>query len=438
MDTQFKLQPELALKWESNANATEWTFELRKGVKFHNGDEFNANAVKTSLERYMTEKLANGSMWPNFLGVDVLGDYECKIKFSTPNGALPYTLCTTPMLSPSIIKNEGAAGLEKAVGTGPYKLESWQKGSKITMVKFDGYWDTSVKIYDKLEYLPITEDSTRIAGVQTGDIDLAESIPPDMLAVLKGDKSVIVNQTLAQDQLFLGLKCDKPPFNNLKARQAVMYGLDRRSIVNNVMLGGRPASCMMPVGVLGYNESFPEIPFDLPRAQQLLKESGYNNEVISFIVPIGWYPKMNEQAQAILAQFKAIGFNVNMEMLEGATYVEKRNSGNYNIYTTGAAHQASDPDMFLSMRVKGDSAKSGYVNKDMNNWIDKGREGSTPEIRQAAYEEVMKIMNAECAPMIPIYQMEQIYLLNPAIDLAGSAEVFRADKCMDLRYVKFR
>ena len=94
--------------------------------------------------------------------------------------------------------------------------------------------------------------------------------------------------------------------------------------------------------------------------------------------------------------------------------------------------------MFLSMRVLGDSAKSGYKNDDLNNWINKAREGNSTEARQAAYAKVMQIMVDELAPMIPIYQMEQAFLVNPNLDIEASREVFRTDKCMDLKHARMK
>ena len=435
--SEGKLVPCLATEWKGNANATEWTFKLRTGVKYHNGDAFNAQSVKACISRFLNEKLATGNMWKDLTAVETPDTYTVVMKFKAPNGALPYTLVTTPMLCPSLFLKDGPEGLDKAIGTGAYKFVSWQKANKISLVRNDNYWGEKPQ-FEKLEYLPIVEDSTRIAGVQTGAIDIAESIPPDSLKNLESDKSVKVVKILAIDQLFFGVQCTTPPFNNKLARQAVNLGLDRESIVRDVMNGGRPATCMMPKGMLGFDPSLPEIKRDLPKARELLKKSGYAGEPVTLIVPIGWYPKLNEQAQALMAQLNEIGFNIKLEMLEGAAFISKRGAGNYNLYITGAAHQAGDPDMFLSMRVLGDSAKSGYKNDTLNGWINKGREGNTTESRQAAYVKVMQIMADDLAPMIPIYQMEQAFLVNPNLDVAASKEVFRTDKCMDLKFVKMK
>jgi len=432
-----KLVPCLATEWKGNANATEWTFKLRKDVKYHNGDVFNALSVKACISRFLNEKLANGNMWKDLTAVETPDNYTVVMKFKVANGALPYTLITTPMLCPSTFEKDGPVGLNKAIGTGAYKFVSWQKANKITLVRNDNYWGEKPQ-FEKLEYLPIVEDSTRIAGVQTNNIDIAESIPPDSLPNLEKDKSVKVVKILAIDQLFFGVQCTTPPFNNKLARQAVNLGLDRESMVRDVMNGGRPATCMLPKGMLGFDPSLPEIKRDLPKAQDLLKKSGYKGEPVTLIVPIGWYPKLSEQAQALMAQLTEIGFNIKLEMLEGAAFISKRGAGNYNLYITGAAHQGGDPDMFLSMRVLGDSAKSGYKNADLNNWINKAREGNTTEARQSAYAKVMQIMADELAPMIPIYQMEQAFLVNPNLDIEASKEVFRTDKCMDLKHAKMK
>lgn len=436
MTADGQLAPDLATEWSGNDDATEWTFQLRKDVKFSDGTPFNAEAVKTSLERYLSETLSNGNQWTTFLGVDVTDEYTCVLKFSDSNGSLPNTLCETPMLNPVSVQ-EGAESLDKAIGTGPYKLAAWEIGNKVVLEKNEGYWGDA-PAYDTIEFYVIQEDSTRLAAVQTGDIDIADQIPADLALTVEGDASVQLKRVNGQDNMFLGLKCDTAPFDDVNARLAVMYGINRQSLVDNVVLGGQTVRSILPEGTLGYNASkFEEIRYDPEYARELLSKSGYNGETLEFIAPIGWYAKQSEQCQAIIADLQAIGFQVNLTMLEGATFSTTRNNGEYNIYTTGCAHASNDPNQFFSQRVKGDSAKSGYVNPELNAAIDAGAAAKLPEDRQAQYEKVAQIMLEDAAPMIPLFQWERIYAVSSKIDLAASANAFRSDLRMDLRYVAF-
>lgn len=149
MTADGQLVPDLATEWSGNDDATEWTFQLRDDVKFSDGTPFNAEAVKTSLERYLNETLSNGNQWTTFLGVDVTGEYTCVLKFSDSNGSLPNTLCETPMLNPTIVQ-EGAEGLDKAIGTGPYQLDSWEIGNKVVLKKMrtsgESPWSSSLRL----------------------------------------------------------------------------------------------------------------------------------------------------------------------------------------------------------------------------------------------------------------------------------------------------
>lgn len=428
---------DLATEWSANEDATEWTFKLREGVTYHDGTAFNAEAVKVSLERFLNETLSNGNLWTTFLGVDVLGEYECVLKFSEPNGAVLNNLCETPMLNPTILKNEGVDGLAKASGTGPYTLVSWEMGSKITMQKNPTYWGNT-PAYETIEYYVIQEDATRLAAVQTGQVDIADQIPADLVMTVEGDPNVQVHRVNAQDNMFLGLKCDTAPFDDVNARLAVQYGINRQSLVDNVLLGGQTVRSIFPEGTMGYTEDMPEIEYNLEKAQEYLAKSDYDGRTLNFIAPIGWYAKQSEQCQAIIADLKAVGFNVELSMLEGATFSTTRNSGNYDIYTTGCAHPCNDPNLFLSQRVKGDSAMSGYKNEELNALIEAGYQANSTEGRVAAYEEIAKIMTEEGAPMIPLNQLEQIYAVSSKIDLEASADTFRTDKRIDLRWVVFK
>jgi ABC-type transport system substrate-binding protein len=238
--------------------------------------------------------------------------------------------------------------------------------------------------------------------------------------------------------MFLGLKCDTPPFDDVNARLAVLYGIDRQSLVDNVVLGGQTVRGIIPEGTMGYSKSFPEIKYDPEYAKGLLAKTSYNGEELEFIAPIGWYVKQSEQCQAIIADLKEVGFNIKLTMLEGATFSSTRNNGIYSIYTTGCAHPASDPNLFLSQRVKGDSAKSGYVNEELNAKIDEAASNADPIKRQELYEQVVQVMLDNAAPMIPLFQWERIYAVSDKIDLDASADTFRSDLRMDLRFVVFK
>jgi len=437
MDPQGNFLPDLATEWSANDDATEWTFKLREGVSFSDGTAFNAEAVKISLERYLNETLSNGNLWSSFIGVDVVDETTCVLKFSTPNGSLPNTLTETPMLNPTTIKEKGADGLIDAIGTGPYMLESWDIGSKIVLKKNPSYWGDPPS-FETIEYYVIQEDSTRLAAVQTGDIDIADQIPADLVATIGANDPVQIKRINGQDNMFLGLKCDTPPFDDVNARLAVLYGINRQSLVDNVVLGGQTVRGIMPEGTMGYSEDFPEIKYDPEYAKGLLAKTSYNGEELEFIAPIGWYVKQSEQCQAIIADLKEVGFNIKLTMLEGATFSSTRNNGIYSIYTTGCAHPASDPNLFLSQRVKGDSAKSGYVNEELNAKIDEAASNADPIKRQELYEQVVQVMLDNAAPMIPLFQWERIYAVSDKIDLDASADTFRSDLRMDLRFVVFK
>ena len=429
---------DLATEWSANEDATAWTFKLREGVTFSDGTPFNAEAVKISLERFMNETLSNGNLWTTFTGVDVVGDYECVLNFSEANGAVLNNLCETPMLNPKVIQEEGVDGLAKAIGTGPYTLESWEMGSKITMKKNPTYWGEA-PVYETIEYYVIQEDATRLAAVQTGQVDIADSLPADLVMTVEGDPNVQIHRINTQDLMFLGLKCDQYPFDDVNARKAVMYGINRQSLVDNVMLGGSAeVRCMLAEGMMGYSDEFPVIEYDLELAKEYLAKSDYKGDTLEFIAPIGWYAKQSEQCQAIIADLKAVGFDVELTMLEGATFSTTRNSGHYDIYTTGCAHPCNDPNLFLSQRVKGDSAMSGYKNDELMALIEAGYQANSTEGRQEAYEQVMQIMTDEVAPQLPLYCMEQVYAVSSKIDLEASADTFRTDKRIDLRWVVFK
>ncbi|MGI6284856.1 ABC transporter substrate-binding protein [Neomoorella humiferrea] len=431
-DENGKIVPALATEWKSSNDGKEWTFKLRQGVKFHNGEEFNAESVKVSLERFISSTpLRQKPLWVSLTGVEVVDPYTVTIKFSQPNGAVLSALTLTAMIPPKAYKEKGTKLFEHPIGSGPFEFVEWVQGQKITLKRFDGYWGKKPNV-DKIVYLPIIEDSTRIAGVQTGNIDIADTIPPDQAKSLANDAKLEVIRNLSWDQIYLGFKCDKPPFNDKRVREAVSLGLNREEIVKQVLDGGRVATGLVPQGVLGFDNSAQPVKRDVEKAKKLLAEAGYNSEYkINLIAPQGWYPKTNEVLQAIKAQLAEIGMNVNINILDGAAFAEKRAAGNYDIYYTGGSHPGGDPDLYFYQRVHDDAMKSGYKNETLNALIEKGRQAIDPSMREDFYRQAQQIINSECAPMIFLYQMENIYLVRKGV----TGAVFSGDKIVDLRYV---
>ena len=408
MDEGGKIVPSLAESWETSPDGLSWTFKLRKGVKFHNGDPFTSKSVKFSLERYKDRKLARSTWWTELDRVDTPDDSTAIVRTLKPVGPMLSNLMTpTVMYSDKQGEKDGPTFYEKLIGTGPYKFVEWKKSERFVMELTGEHWRQPLPKIKRVVYRPIMEDSTRLSALRTGELHMADTIPPDQVKVLQSDDKLQVLRVMAWDQLYLGLKCDQPPFDRVEGRQAVNYAIDRQSIVEKIMEGGRPAAAVVPQGVIGYHEGLKPYPYDPEKAKSLLAKTGFKSGAkLRFIAPQGWYPKIKDVTEAIGSQLKAVGMDTDLTVMEGAAFTQARGSGNYNIYITGGA--SWDPDQMMDQRIRNDVFKSGYKNQKVFDLILEGRTTVDQAKRAEIYKRAQEILYDE-GSMVWLFQMEAIY-----------------------------
>jgi peptide/nickel transport system substrate-binding protein len=414
MDENGKIVPSLAESWETSRDGLSWTFKLKKGVKFHTGDPFTSKSVKFSLERLKDKKLARSGWWSQLDRVDTPDDYTAIVRTTAPVGPMLSNLMTpTVMYSEKQAERDGPTFYEKPIGTGPYKFAEWRKNERFVMDLNTDHWKQPLPKIKRIIYRPIMEDFTRVAGLRSGELDIADTIPADQIPVLQRDEKLTVLRTMAWDQLYLGLKCDQPPFDKVEGRQAINYAIDRKMLVEKILEGGRPAAAIVPQGLLGYHDGLKPYPYDPEKAKTLLAKTGFRaGTKIRFIAPEGWYPKLKEVTEAMASQLKTVGLECDLTIMEGAPFTQARAAGNYNIYVTGGA--SWDPDQLAYQRIRDDVFKSGYKNDKVFSLLYEGRTTVDQNKRAELYRAAQEILYQE-GSMVWLYQMEHIYGLKKSI-----------------------
>ncbi|MBI2202125.1 MAG: hypothetical protein HYU43_09340, partial [Armatimonadetes bacterium] len=244
LDFDAKLGPGLAERWEAVA-PTRWRFYLRKGVKFHSGEPFNAAAVKAHFDRVLDPKRPGAALGTlkGVKTVEMVDDYTVEFITGQPTGALPMVLSApqTSITNAAQAKKLGADYGTRPSGTGPFKFEEWKKGASITLVRNPDYWGGAPYL-DKVEFRIIPEDSTRTLAYDNGEIDILYSPPGHMLAKLKADKNTTISQAVSFRTLFAGLNRKAPGLEDVRVRQALSHAIDRKAIADFVLEGiGIPA-----------------------------------------------------------------------------------------------------------------------------------------------------------------------------------------------------
>jgi peptide/nickel transport system substrate-binding protein len=387
-----KFVPALAESWRA-VNNTTWRFTLRKGVSFHDGTPFNADSVVYTLKRVRDNgKLVKSFVYQDIESVDKDGDYAVVVTSKRPFGSLPAHLTMLGMLPPSAGQNEDAF-FQKPVGTGPFRFASWTHGDHIVMTANPAYWKPGIPKVEKLTFRFIPELSTRTAALRAGELHVVDRVTPDLVETLKGSRGVKVLDVPAIEAQRWIFQLAKEPVKDQRLRQAISLAIDRKVIIMELLLGyGRPVDSPVPPGLIGHN-TMPLKPYDPGKARRILKQAGYTNVSLDFVLMKDFYPKQLEIAQAVAAMLGEVGIKLNIKNLEIATAREHRTAGTYDMFYSGWAHMPHDPDWYFGQwfTKAGAEKLTRYNNPRVEQLIAEGRVPD-PKVRQAKYEEIDRIL----------------------------------------------
>jgi len=263
LDVNLGVKPGLAESWQQPDSKT-LIMKLRRGVKFHDGTEFNAEAAKFNFNRMKTEpKSVRKGEVASVESVDVIDAYTIKINLRRPDAALLATLTDRAgmMISPKVVQERGSE-LErnaKGAGTGPFEFVEWIKDDHLVLKRNDSYWNTQGGPYlERIRYRPIPDDTVKLQSLQSGEIDVIDYVQPRDVAAVKADKNLVVLDVPSLAAFSYQLNMTRPPFNVKALRQAVAYALDIEQIVKGVWLNvGVPANGPVPPTSWAYDNSIP-------------------------------------------------------------------------------------------------------------------------------------------------------------------------------------
>lgn len=314
INNELKLEPELATEWSSNESATEWTFHLRKGVKFHNGKDFTAEDVVHTFEWLADPALASRarSTAEMVASIETPDDYTVKFILKEPYGAWPDMLIERHLkIVPAGISMEDM--VRNPVGTGPFKFESYTPGDKLVVAKNDSYWEEGLPKLNKVTLRIMPEDAAKIAALNAGDVDILYNVPLESVEELKGKSGIVVDSVPTGTWDGFVLNNEVKPFSDPKVRQAIVKALDKPQLVEFALFG-QGAATHTPIAPNHpfYNHDLPVTP-DIEGAKALLAEAGYPKGFkITLNVPVG-RPTRERAAVALQQMLKPIGVQVQLE-----------------------------------------------------------------------------------------------------------------------------
>jgi peptide/nickel transport system substrate-binding protein len=411
-DAQGNLVPALAESWK-RLDPTTWQFALRKGVKFHDGDDFNAESVRFTLDRAINPdtKSTISSEIGTIAGTDIVDPYTVNVKTKAPDFLLPVRLGELYglMLSPKHTNAVKDGIATKPNGTGPFKLVDWTKNERMVLEANESYWRGTPKV-KRFTVRPILEDAARIAALQAGEVDLISPIPHVRIEELKKNDKLVIKTVAAPRIFHVTLDVRKPPFDNVKVRQALNYAVDVPAILRSLYFGfGTRLSTVVDKGALGYDPSIEAYPYDLNKAKALLAEAGFPNgfetEFDSFTGSIADHSK---PAEAIVGYLEKAGIKVKHNVFEFGAFGPRRvnnQTAPMFIYSIGDAYL--EPSWVIRWLTQGGLGMF-YKNAKLDEMLTKIEGTDDPNARKPLYTDVQKLIKDE-APFIFLYQADAVF-----------------------------
>jgi len=403
-DGKLQHEPHLATSWE-RLNETTWIFYLRKGVKFHNGEPFNAEAVKFNIDRLLSPspKMKRGIYFNTIDRVEIIDPSTVKIITKVPSGVLFTNIgYTLPFVAPKYTKEKGNEyAATHPVGTGPFKFVRWKKDDEMVFEANEEYWDGPPSI-KTLIFKPIPEDATRVAALVSGDVDIAKNIPVDLIQMVKQSKrcNVLTAPSPLTINVFFDTLEKGSPLQDKRVRQGINYAVDKESIIKTILMGyGEAVGSPLNRAHIGYSPKIKPYPYDPEKAKALLREAGYGSGFNTTLnIPSGRYQKDKEVAEAIAGHLSKVGINVKVQVWEWGSYnqIQFSDKGAGPLWMIGWA-SSFDADAVISPNISCTEKRSKYCNKELDDLMARGRSTVDIKERERIYEKVAMLLHEEAA-----------------------------------------
>jgi peptide/nickel transport system substrate-binding protein len=413
----LKIVPQLATEYKWSDDNKALTLKLRQGVTFHDGEKFDAAAVKFTLERHLTMPGSNrkGDI-SAVTKIDIVDDHTVTLNLATPFAPLIAQLTDRAgmMVSPKAAQAAGDKFGTKPVCAGPYKFVERVAQDKIALEKFADYWDKDNVKIDKLVYLPIPDSTVRLANLRSGQLDLVERVAATDVASVKEDKNLKLASvvSLGYDGITINVAAGEMAKNPLgqdaRIRKAFELSIDRDAL-NQVVFNGEflPGNQYVSPENPYYAKSVPVPQRDVAKAKALLKEAGQPNPTFDLMVPTG--PENERVAQVVQSMAQEAGFDVKLQVTEFARALDLSDEGKFQAFQIGWSGR-TDPDgnLYTFLACKGSQNNGKYCNETVEKEIDLSRTTGDAAERSKHYQAIAEQLGKD-DPIVYLYHRKWIY-----------------------------
>ncbi|HTI53221.1 MAG TPA: ABC transporter substrate-binding protein [Verrucomicrobiae bacterium] len=412
----YKPSPMLATGWKV-VNDTTWEFALRQGVKFHNGEPFNAQSVKATMDyiKDPANKTHYLPRWSQVKEVQIVNDYTVRFITEKPWPGLIDRIAGSDFLPmpPKALKEQGVQALAaKPIGTGAFRFVQWVRDEKLVVERNPDYWQTPAEA-SRVTFRFIPEFSARLAALLAGEIDVMKDVPPQNVEMLQNSGKARLRATVSSRINYLALVNLKPgPLQDLRVRKAIHHAVNVDELIQQVLKGRATKMCgpLSPINV-DYSSKPQCIKYDPAQAQALLKEAGVDPTKLTLTLdtPSGRYPLDKDVSLAIAAQLQRIGIKVNVVVNEWGTHLDKiknRTTGDMFFLGWGPALDAQNT---IDQLFSASQTYSSYGNnKALDAKIAQAVTVVDPKKRLEAWAEMQQMVHDE-VPWVFLWQQHDLY-----------------------------
>ena len=413
-DPQGNIRPRLVESWEVVDNVT-YVFRLRKNVKFHNGEPFNGKAVEFSWKRSQEKHRVNKVAFSSVARIEHIDDHTIRIITTKPDPIFLKKMASVAgaaMFPPKYAAEQGDEAVSlRPVGTGPFAFQEWVKGDHATFKANPSYYLPDVPKVQTLVWRFIPEAQSRVAALQTGQIDIAVRVPPHLVASLERDPKLTLASALSTRTYYIAFNNmttgKGTPVMDTRVRLAMNLGVDLQAIIKSVYNGhAQRVNSLIGNVQFGYDSTLPPLPYDPARAKQLLAEAGHPNGFkVGLACPSGAYANDKEACQAIAGYLGKLGIEVDLQVMESNRFWDLEAKRQLPpLFFDGVGDRNQDPDTQLKGVAHPDSKWTAFEKPEFSDLIMEGGSTVDPEARKRAYAKLARAMQAD-PPFLFLWQV---------------------------------
>lgn len=429
----MEVEPQLAESWDVSPDGLTWTFHLRKGVKFHDGTDFNAQAVYDSFARIIDKEhpFYGYGKWKYLslslqyvTAIKIIDDYTVSLTTQMPYAPLINNLALwlCPILSPkAMAEYKDQIGMHP-VGTGPFKFVKWVKDDHIILVRNAAYWAGAPKL-EKIIIKSIPETSTRMMALQSGAIDIADDLDPDAITMVKKTPNLVVKENSSVNVGYIAMNTSKPYLADPRVRQAISHAVDKNILIQTLFQGlAIPAKNPFAPSIWSYNDEIVPYDYDPAKAKALLKEAGFDmtREIELWAMPVSraYMPDPVKTAELVQAYLAAVGIKCKIVRHDWGAYLQKTGNGEHDLCMLGWLGGNADPDNFLygllsadTANIPGASNVAIWKNAEFTDLVKKAQK-TFDKVKRTEYYKQAQVIAHDQAPWLPIAHTKVVRCFN--------------------------